>query len=74
MKSVFHYFKRAFIEANKTIFFGRLESDVKCWTCVCQVRSTEEYPCKELSGPSFEVIENFCYLGDTLGARVWNVE
>ena len=29
IKSIFHYFQKAFIEANKNIFFGRGESDFK---------------------------------------------
>ena len=31
MKSVFHHFERAFIEANKIKVFGKWDSDFKMW-------------------------------------------
>ena len=29
----------------------------------------EDCPCLELNGQFLEIMENFCYLGDTIGAR-----
>ena len=44
--------------------------EFKCWICKSQETDTAvEHPSIEFNGQSLEIVEKFCYLGDTIRAR-----
>ena len=70
--SIFCQLCRWWMHKRCSGFEGKLKVDskFKCQTCINQQTDrAKDSPCIKLNDQSLEIVEKFCYLGDTVGAR-----